>query len=186
MGMFGMFGKKTSGIDPVTGKYGGDMVSMMKMMAGMPHMMRKPMMKGRLSQMLSLTEDKRQESIHDMIGAFNKRVGQTQVSREPDRDPCGDSGRTIRESAPHDHRLPDRCFDGSTGFGPGGPHHPRQNNLKNPEQDAPSLSRDVERRPQISGRQQVRADRASGQRFVEKSLPGRPVYGYPRAPTTAI
>ena len=26
MGMFGMFGKKNSGIDPLTGEYGGDMV----------------------------------------------------------------------------------------------------------------------------------------------------------------
>ena len=44
---------------------------MMKMLAGMPHMMRKPMMKGRINQLLSLTEEKRQESIRDMIGAFN-------------------------------------------------------------------------------------------------------------------
>ena len=46
------------------------MVGMMKMLAGMPHMMRKPMMKGRINQLLSLPEDKRQESILDMIGAF--------------------------------------------------------------------------------------------------------------------
>ncbi len=71
MGMFGMFGKKNSGIAPETGEYGGDMVSMMKMLAGMPQMMRKPMMKGRINQMLSLTDEKRQESIRDMIGAFN-------------------------------------------------------------------------------------------------------------------
>ena len=71
MGMFGMFGKKNSGIDPVTGEYGGDMVGMMKMLGGMPHMMRKPMMKGRINQLLSLSEEKRQESMRDMIGAFN-------------------------------------------------------------------------------------------------------------------
>ena len=47
------------------------MVGMMKMMAGMPHMMRKPMMKGRLNQLLSLSEEKRQESIRDMVGAFH-------------------------------------------------------------------------------------------------------------------
>jgi Mg/Co/Ni transporter MgtE len=71
MGMFGMVSKKSGGSDPVTGEYGGDMVSMMKMLGGMPHMMRKPMMKGRINQMLSLTEEQRQVSIRDMIGAFN-------------------------------------------------------------------------------------------------------------------
>ena len=70
MAFMGMFGKKgTSGAE--TGDWGGDMVGMMKMMAGMPHMMRKPMMKGRLNQLLALSEDKRQESIRDMIGAFH-------------------------------------------------------------------------------------------------------------------
>ena len=69
MGMFGMFGKK--GDSTGTGEYGGDMVGMMKMLAGMPHMMRKPMMKGRINQLLSLTEEKRQESIRDMVGAFH-------------------------------------------------------------------------------------------------------------------
>ena len=71
MGMFGMFGKKSSGIGPVTGEDGGDQVGMMKMLAGMPHMMRKPMMKGRITQPLSLSEEKRQESIRDMVGAFH-------------------------------------------------------------------------------------------------------------------
>ncbi len=71
MGMFGMFGNKSSGLDPATGEYGGDQVGMMKMLGGMPHMMRKPMMKGRVTQLLSLSEEKRQESIRDMIGAFN-------------------------------------------------------------------------------------------------------------------
>ena len=69
MGLFGMFGKNKNGVD--TGEYGGDMVGMMKMMAGMPQMMRKPMMKGRINQLLSLPEEKRQESIRDMIGAFH-------------------------------------------------------------------------------------------------------------------
>ena len=41
MGFMGMFGgKKCTGVE--TGEYGSDMVGMMKMMAGMPHMMRKP------------------------------------------------------------------------------------------------------------------------------------------------
>ena len=71
MGMFGMFGKKNSGIDPMTGEYGGDMVAMIKMLGSMPHMMRKPMMKGLINQLLSLSEEKRQESVRDMIGAFN-------------------------------------------------------------------------------------------------------------------
>ena len=70
MGMFGMFGgKKTSG--GTTGDWGDDMVGMMKMLAGMPHMMRKPMMKGRINQILALDEEKRQESIRQMFGAFH-------------------------------------------------------------------------------------------------------------------
>ncbi len=71
MGMFGMFGKKKDSGAADSGDYGSDMVGMMKMMAGMPHMMRKPMMKGRINQLLSLPEEKRQESLRDMIGAFH-------------------------------------------------------------------------------------------------------------------
>ena len=70
MGFMGMFGgKKGPGVEGED--WGGDMVGMMKMLAGMPHMMRKPMMKGRINQLLSLTEEKRQESVRDMIGAFH-------------------------------------------------------------------------------------------------------------------
>ena len=70
MGFMGMFGRaKSTGAE--TGDWGSDMVGMMKMLAGMPHMMRKPMMKGRVNQLLSLSEEKRQESIRDMIGAFH-------------------------------------------------------------------------------------------------------------------
>ncbi len=69
MGFMGMFGgEKTTTAD---GEWGSDQVGMMKMLGGMPHMMRKPMMKGRISQLLSLTEEKRQESIRGMIGAFH-------------------------------------------------------------------------------------------------------------------
>ncbi len=71
MGMFGMFGKKEGGFDSATGEWGSDNVGMMKMLAGMPHMMRKPMMKGRINQLLSLAEQQRQDSIRDMIGAFH-------------------------------------------------------------------------------------------------------------------
>jgi Spy/CpxP family protein refolding chaperone len=67
----GMFGNKEGGFDATTGEWGSDNVGMMKMLAGMPHMMRKPMMKGRINQLLSLTEEQRQESIRDMIGAFH-------------------------------------------------------------------------------------------------------------------
>ena len=67
MGMFG--GKKNDGNG--TGEWGDDMVGMMKMLAGMPHMMRKPMMKGRINQILSLQEEARQESIRQMFGAFH-------------------------------------------------------------------------------------------------------------------
>ena len=71
MGMFGMFSKKEGGYDDATGEWGGDNVGMMKMLAGMSHMMRNLMMKGRINQLRSLTEEKRQESIRDMIGAFH-------------------------------------------------------------------------------------------------------------------
>ena len=71
MGFMGMFGEKKTGLDPTTGEWGSDNVGMMKMLAGMPHMMRKPMMKGRINQLLALSEEKRQESIRDMIGAFH-------------------------------------------------------------------------------------------------------------------
>ena len=66
----GLFGKKKNegGLET---EYGGDMVGMMKMIAGMPGMMRKPMMKGRLSQLLELPEEKRQESIREMMRAFH-------------------------------------------------------------------------------------------------------------------
>ena len=67
----GMFGKKDGGFDEARGEWGSDSVGMMKMLAGMPHMMRKPMMKGRINQLLSLTEEQRQDSIRDMIGAFH-------------------------------------------------------------------------------------------------------------------
>ena len=70
MGFMGMFGGSKS-TDSGTGDWGSDQAGMMKMLAGMPHMMRKPMMKGRINQLLSLTEEKRQESVREMIGAFN-------------------------------------------------------------------------------------------------------------------
>ena len=81
MGLFGMGGKKEGG-NVEGGEWGSDMVGMMKMLGGMPHMMRKPMMKGRINQLLSLSEEKRQESIRDMIGAFHspKVKGKTSES----------------------------------------------------------------------------------------------------------
>ncbi len=69
MGIFGMFGKRKDRVEG--GDNGGDMVGMMKMMTGMPDTMRKPMMKGRLTQLLSLPEERRHESIRNMIGAFH-------------------------------------------------------------------------------------------------------------------
>ena len=69
MGFMGMFGSKQSGT--AAGDWGSDQVGMMKMLAGMPHMMRKPMMKGRINQLLTLSEQRRQESVRDMIGAFH-------------------------------------------------------------------------------------------------------------------
>ena len=74
----GMFGKKEGGFNAATGEWGSDNVGMMKMLAGMPRMMRKPMMKGRINQLLSLTEQQRQESIRDKIGAFSRFKDQAQ------------------------------------------------------------------------------------------------------------
>ncbi len=69
MGIFGMFGKKKDRAEG--GDSGGDMVGMMKMMTGMPDTMRKPMMKARLTQLMSLPEERRHESIRNLIGAFH-------------------------------------------------------------------------------------------------------------------
>ena len=68
MGMFGMFGGKTKN-GASEGDWGEDMVGMMKMLAGMPGMMRKPMMKGRINQLLSLPEERRQESPRSCRGS---------------------------------------------------------------------------------------------------------------------
>ena len=46
-----MFNGKKSSVED--GEWGSDMVGMMKMLAGMPGMMRTPMMKGRINQLLS-------------------------------------------------------------------------------------------------------------------------------------
>jgi len=69
MGIFGMFGKKNDRGEG--GDYGGDMVGLMKMMAEMPDTTRKPMMKSRLTQILSLPEERRRKSIRQMVGAFH-------------------------------------------------------------------------------------------------------------------
>ena len=72
MGLFGLFGKKkdkSSGED--TGGLGSSMVGMMKMMGDMSDAERKPMVKGRLGQLMELPEEKRQESIREMVGAFH-------------------------------------------------------------------------------------------------------------------
>ena len=72
MGLMGMFGsKENSGNGVGVDEWGSDMVGMMKMLGGMPGMMRKPMMKGRINQLLALTEEGRQESIREMFGAFH-------------------------------------------------------------------------------------------------------------------
>ena len=68
-----------------TGEWGSDNVGMMKMLAGMPHMMRKPMMKGRINQLLSLTEEQRQDSIRDMIGAFHSDKVKPEADRKSTR-----------------------------------------------------------------------------------------------------
>ena len=66
MGLFGMFGGKSATAEE--GEMGPGMVNML---AGMPGMMRKQMMKGRLTQLLSLPEDKRQETIRGMFTSFH-------------------------------------------------------------------------------------------------------------------
>ena len=65
MGLFGM-GKKSAAVEE--GEMGAGMVNML---AGMPGMMRKQMMKGRLSQLLTLEEEKRQETILGMFASFH-------------------------------------------------------------------------------------------------------------------
>ena len=71
MGNIRIFGKKEGGFYSATGEWGSDNVGMIKRLAGMPYIMRKPMMKGRINHLLSLTEEQRQDSIRDMIGAFH-------------------------------------------------------------------------------------------------------------------
>ena len=68
MGLFGMFGGKKGGAVAEEGEMGPGMVNML---AGMPGMMRKQMMKGRLNQLLTLEEQKRQESILGMFASFH-------------------------------------------------------------------------------------------------------------------
>ena len=68
MGLFGMFGGKKGGAVAEEGEMGPGMVNML---AGMPGMMRKQMMKGRLSQLLTLEEEKRQQTILGMFASFH-------------------------------------------------------------------------------------------------------------------
>jgi hypothetical protein len=75
MGFLG-FGSKSAG---ATAELGEDLVGMMKMLAGMPGMARKPMMKMRINQLLSATEEKRQDGIRKMFAAFHSpRVSDSQ------------------------------------------------------------------------------------------------------------
>ena len=67
MGLFGMGGGKKD-TEVLEGEMGPGMVNML---AGMPGMMRKQMMKGRLSQLLTLSEEKRQETILGMFTGFH-------------------------------------------------------------------------------------------------------------------
>ncbi len=110
MGMFGMFGKKKDKAEG--GDYGSDMVGMMKMLAGMPHMMRKPMMKGRVNQLLSLPEEKRQESLRDMLGAFH-----SSEINDSTRDRLVATRVEIIGEAPHDNDIPCRGIEGCAGTG---------------------------------------------------------------------
>ena len=68
MGLMGMFGGKKGGAATEEGEMGPGMVNML---AGMPGGMRKQMMKGRLNQLLTLSEEKRQETIRGMFGSFH-------------------------------------------------------------------------------------------------------------------
>ncbi len=64
MGLFG--GKKTAAVDE--GEMGPGMVNML---ASMPSMMRKQMMRGRITGLLSYTEERRQEAIRGMFRGFH-------------------------------------------------------------------------------------------------------------------
>ena len=68
MGLFGMFGGKKESAVVEEGEMDPGMVNML---AGMPGMMRKQMMRGRISQLLTLNEDKRQETIRGMFSSFH-------------------------------------------------------------------------------------------------------------------
>ncbi len=68
MGLFGMFGGGKGGAVAEEGEMGPGMVNML---AGMPGMMRKQMMKGRLNQLLTLEEEKRQQTILGMFASFH-------------------------------------------------------------------------------------------------------------------
>ncbi len=70
MGLMGMFGGKKGGAAVEEGEMGPGMVNML---AGMPGMMRKQMMKGRINQLLTLSEEKRQVTIRGMFGSFHHR-----------------------------------------------------------------------------------------------------------------
>ncbi len=67
MGLFGMFGGKKGGA-ALEGEMGPGMVNMI---AGMPGMMRKQMMKGRINQLLTLSEERRQETMLGMFSGFH-------------------------------------------------------------------------------------------------------------------
>ena len=77
MGLLGMFRGKNNG-DVEEGSMGPGMVNML---AGMPGMMRKQMVKGRISQLLTLSEDKRQETILGMFASFHDK-GVKESNRE--------------------------------------------------------------------------------------------------------
>ncbi|MEE9285554.1 MAG: hypothetical protein V3V35_07490 [Dehalococcoidia bacterium] len=67
MGLFGMFGGKKDGA-ALEGEMGPGMVNMV---AGMPGMMRKQMMRGRINQLLTLSEERRQQTIVGMFTGFH-------------------------------------------------------------------------------------------------------------------
>ena len=68
MGLFGMFGGTKGGTAVEEGEMGPGMVNML---AGMPGMMRKQMMKGRINQLLTLPEARRRETIIGMFSGFH-------------------------------------------------------------------------------------------------------------------
>ena len=121
MGVMGMFGGKESGTVAEEGEMGPGMVNML---AGMPGVMRKQMMKGRINQLFTLSEEKRQDTIRGMFGSFHHttlwyalpRRSQSRALAVTRQEPIGRVGRRL--TVPSYDPLAEQRAPGSA-LGPG-------------------------------------------------------------------